>query len=311
MSTQTTTVPGSFAQSDGISPALQAFYWSIRRELWENRSLYLAPLIAAVVFLSGFLISLFTLRHRFSSSQLNSEQLREALTTRLDYAAALIMVTAFVVGIFYTVDALYGERRDRSILFWKSLPVSDVTTVLSKFTIPIVVVPVASFAITLLAQFCMLLVSSVMLVGSGAETGAVWTGPFLRDSAALFYHLLTIHGFWYAPLYAWVLLVSAWAPRLPFLWAFFPPFVIGGLEKITFNTTHFFELLQYRLMGPGGAMAPEPSSHDVAATPIPHHVAATLIPHHFFSTPGLWTGLVVAVGLVFLTVRVRRYRGPI
>src|SRR5438552_2964379 len=171
MSTQSTTALGSFVQPQGISPALRAFYWSVRRELWENRSLYIAPLIAATVFLFGFLISLFSLRHRISSSQLDSAQLRDALTNRHDIAAILIMGTAFVVGIFYTIDALYGERRDRSILFWKSLPVSDLVTVLSKFTIPIVVVPMVSFAITLLTQFCMLLLSTLMLLGSGVGVG--------------------------------------------------------------------------------------------------------------------------------------------
>jgi ABC-2 type transport system permease protein len=301
MSTQTTTVPGSFTQSHGISRALGTFWWSIRRELWENRSLYLAPLIAAIVFLLGFVVSAIHLRHRFSSSQINTEQLREALTTRFDIAAALIMFIAFFIGIFYTIDALYGERRDRSILFWKSLPVSDLTTVLSKFSIPIVVVPMVSFAITLVTQFCMLLLSSVILMGSGAGVGTVWTGvPFLSDSSALFYHLLTVHGFWYAPLYAWLLLISAWAPRLPFLWAVLPPFVIAGLEKITLGTSHFVDLLKYRALGPNSAMAPE---H--------HHTTTTLIPQHFFSTPGLWTGVVVAAALLFVTVRVRRYRGPI
>lgn len=311
MSTQTTTVPGSFAQWDGISPALRAFCWSIRRELWENRSLYIAPLIAATVFVLGFIVSVARLRHQVSSSQLDTAQLHEALTTRFDLAAGLIMVVAFVIGIFYAIDALYGERRDRSILFWKSLPISDLTTVLSKFTIPIIVVPVISFGITLLTQFVMLLLSSAILAGSGASLGIVWNvTPFLVDSGALFYHLLTIHGFWYAPLYAWLLLVSGWAPRLPFLWAFLPPFVICGLEKITLGTSYFLDLLKYRALGPNGAMAPE-HHQQVSGATIPQHTAATLIPHHFFSTPGLWTGLVVAAVLLFVTVRVRRYRGPI
>ena len=59
------------------------------------------------------------------------------------------MGTAFIVGIFYSLDALHGERRDRSILFWKSMPVSDLTTVLSKASIPLVVLPLLSFAISL------------------------------------------------------------------------------------------------------------------------------------------------------------------
>ena len=301
MSTQSTTVPGSLVQPQGISPAFRSFWWSIKRELWENRSLYIAPLVAATVFLLGFFVALVSLRYRVFSSTINAERLREVLTSRHDLAAGLIMGTAFVVGIFYTIDALYGERRDRSILFWKSLPVSDLTTVLSKFTIPIVVVPVLSFGIALLTQFCMLLLSTVVLAGSGMPVGTVWTVTFLRGSSALFYHLLTIHGFWYAPLYAWLLLVSAWAPRLPLLWAILPPFVICGLEKIAFNTSYFLGLLKYRALGPSNTMTPE------------HHqdMAASLIPHHFFSTPGLWTGLLVAAALLYLTMRVRRYRGPI
>ncbi len=311
MSTQTV-VPGSFAQSDGISRALETFYWSIRRELWEYRSLYFAPLIAATVFIFGFIVSVARLRHLVSSSQLDAAQLHEALTTRFDLAAGLIMGIAFFVGIFYAIDALYGERRDRSILFWKSLPVSDLITVLSKFTVPIVVVPTISFGITLLTQFAMLLLSSMILVGSGANLGIVWNAtPFLLDSAALFYHLLTIHGLWYAPLYAWLLLASAGAPRVPFLWAFLPPFVICGLEKITLGTSNFLNLLKYRALGPNGAMTPEHHHPLTSAEAIPQHTAATLIPHHFFSTPGLWTGLLVAAALLFVTVRVRRYRGPI
>lgn len=302
MNTHSTTVHGSFAPEHGLPPTLRSFFWSIRRELWENRSVYIAPLIAGVMFLFGFVLNLFKLRQGLSSRLLDPEKLRAALTTRHDLAAALIMGTAFVVGIFYTIDALYGERRERSILFWKSLPVSDLVTTLSKLSIPIVVVPMISFAIALLAQFCMLLSSTVILAGSGADLSLLWTGtPFLRDSSALLYHLLAIHGLWYAPLYAWLLLVSAWAPRLPFLWAVLPPFVICGLEKIAFNTSYFLDLLKYRALGPGSSMAPE------------HHqeFMAILIPHHFFSSPGLWTGLLVAAVLVFLTARLRRYRGPI
>src|SRR5690348_1882559 len=107
MSTHTTTVPGSFAQLDEMSRALGTFWWSIQRELWENRSLYVAPLVAATVFLFGFVVSVIRLRHRVSSSQLDSTQLREALTTRFDIAAVLIMGIAFLIGIFYSIDALY------------------------------------------------------------------------------------------------------------------------------------------------------------------------------------------------------------
>ena len=295
MNTQSNAMPESF-DSQGIAPvamsATRPMYWSVRRELWENRSIYIAPLAAAAVFLFGFVVNMVTLRRRIHGVwPPDPAQQHHVLATRYELAAALIMGTALIVGIFYSLDALYGERRDRSILFWKSLPVSDLTTVLSKITIPLVILPLLSFAITVATQFI------------GVNIGTLWAeASFFHVSLVLLYHLLTVHGVWYAPLYGWLLLVSALAPRAPFIWAFLPPFVICGVEKIAFNTSHFLALLQYRLLGPGGAMAPD--NH-------PKDFMATLIPEHFFSTPGLWTGLVVAAVFLFAAVRLRRYRGPI
>ncbi len=307
MSTQSNAMPESF-DSQRISPAAMSatrpLYWSVRRELWENRSIYIAPLAAAIVFLLGFFISMVSLRHRMHGVwPLDSAQGRDVFATRYELAAALIMGTALIVGLFYSLDALYGERRDRSILFWKSLPVSDPITVLSKLAIPIVILPLLSFAITIATQFTMLLLGSIILLGSGVNIATLWTeASFVHVSVVLLYHLLTVHGLWYAPLYGWLLLVSAWAPRAPFLWAFLPPFVICGVEKIAFNTSHFLAMLQHRLIGPGDAMAPGSAPPDFMAT---------LIPTHFFSTPGLWTGLAVAAVFLFATVRLRRYQGPV
>jgi ABC-2 type transport system permease protein len=299
--------PGSPLESQVIAPpaaisAARRMYWSVRRELWENRSIYIAPLVAAVVFLFGFVINMVTVRRRIGASLLDPAQQHSLLTARYELSAALIMGTALLVGIVYSLDALYGERRDRSILFWKSLPVSDLTTVLSKLTIPLVILPFLSFAISLATQFIMLLLSSVILLGSGVNIAALWTEvSFFHVSLVLLYHLLTVHGLWYAPLYGWLLLVSAWAPRAPFIWAFLPPFVICGVEKIAFNTSHFLALLQYRLMGPGDAMA----------NGAPKDFMATLIPDHFFDRPGLWIGLALAAMFLAAAVRLRRYQGPI
>src|SRR6266849_1251595 len=227
MSTQSNAMPESF-DSQRIAPdamsATRPLYWSVRRELWENRSIYIAPLAAAIVFLLGFFISMVSLRHRMHGIwPLDSAQGHDVFATRYELAAALIMGTALIVGIFYSLDALYGERRDRSILFWKSLPVSDLITVLSKLTIPVVILPLLSFAIAVATQFVMLLLSSVALLGSGQNIGALWARmSFFHTSLMLLYHIVTVHGLWYAPLYGWLLLVSAWAPRAPFIWAFLP-----------------------------------------------------------------------------------------
>src|SRR5207249_4125035 len=191
------------------------------------------------------------------------------------------------VGIFYSLDALYGERRDRSILFWKSLPVSDLTTVLSKFTIPLIILPLLSFAIAVVTQFVMLLLSSGLSAGTlGARMS------FFHMSLMLLYHILTVHGLWYAPLYGWLLLVSAWAPRAPFIWAFLPPFVIWGLEKIVFQTSHFLAMLQYRLTGP------EPSTTAAQHGTVMEIISALTLAQ-FLSTPGLWTGLIIAAAFLF------------
>src|SRR5439155_7448087 len=143
-------------------------YWSIRREVWENRSLWVAPGIVAAVMQFGFLISTMTLRHGISAAvPLDQAEQRAAIEMPLDMTAGLLMLTAFIVGVFYCLDALHGERRDRSILFWKSLPVSDRTTVLSKATIPLVVLPLVTFAIVVAAQLVMLLWTSALLITHG------------------------------------------------------------------------------------------------------------------------------------------------
>jgi ABC-2 type transport system permease protein len=299
MSTPSNTVPGSPLESQVTAPAVitasRRMYWSVRRELWEYRSIYIAPLTVAAVFLLVFLIA-FTLspKHR-----------HEPLDMPYELAAGLIMGTGFIVGIFYSLDALYGERRDRSILFWKSLPVSDLTTVLSKFAIPLVILPLFSFAVTVVTQFVMMLLSSAVLLGSGLSAGTLGARmSFFHMSLMLLYHILTVHGLWYAPIYGWLLLVSAWAPRAPFIWAFLPPFVIWGVEKIAFRTSHFLGMLQYRLTGP------EPSTTTGSSENL-MDILSALTAAQFFSTPGLWVGLAVAAIFLAAAVRLRRYREPI
>ncbi len=298
MSTPSNTVPGSPVESQVAAPAAitasRRLYWSLRRELWEHRSIYMAPLSAAAIFLPAFMIAL----------MISPAHRHEPLDRPYEFAAAFIMGTGFIIGIFYCLDALYGERRDRSILFWKSLPVSDLTTVLSKFAIPIVILPLLTFAITIVTQFVILLISSAFLLGSVQSVGTLGTRmSFFHMSLIFLYHILTVHGLWYAPMYAWLLLVSAWAPRAPFIWAFMPPFVIWGVEKIAFRSTHFLALLEHRLTGPEPAnMAPGSSLMDIMSA---------LTPLQFLSTPGLWIGLAIAAAFLAAAVRLRRYREPI
>jgi ABC-2 type transport system permease protein len=312
MSTQSNAVPDAPLESQAIAPAanpaIQPLYWSVRREVWENRAIYIAPLSVAAVVLFGFLISTVHLAQRTRAAlTLGPERLRATLVMPYDVAAALIIVTAFLVGIFYCLDALYGERRDRSVLFWKSLPVSDLTTVLSKLIIPVVVLPLVIFVVILATQIIMMPLNAAVLAGSGLNAAMLWEHlKFFQSSVAMLYALAAI-ALWHAPLYSWLLVVSAWARRTPFLWAVLPPLAICVLEKIAFNTTHFAKLLGYRVVGWfGRAFLPPMPAGRVPLDPL-----TQLTPGRFLSTPGLWLGLIVAAIFIAVAVRLRRYRESI
>jgi ABC-2 type transport system permease protein len=308
MNTQSNAIPDSF-DSPGVTPAAMSptrpMYWSVRRELWENRSIYLAPAVVAGVTLFGFLISTIGLPAKMRAAlALDPLKQHAAIVSHYHFAAAMIMLTALIVAIFYCLDALYGERRDRSILFWKSLPVSDLTTVLAKASVPLVILPLLAFAITVAVQLIMLLVSSAVLAGSGLSVTTLWTQLALfQMSLMLLYHLVTVHVLWHAPIYSWLLLVSAWARRVPFLWAILPPLAIVILEKIAFNTSHFAAMLEYRLRGGAEAMG--------FPGRFPIDPGMQLTPGKFLSSPGLWIGLIIAAAFLAAAARLRRYRGPI
>ncbi|MEY2574520.1 MAG: type transport system permease protein, partial [Verrucomicrobiota bacterium] len=239
--------------SPPIAPApiapTRPFFWSVRRELWENRSIYLAPMIAAGVVLFGFGITAFSLpRLRHNALALESTRMRAAIELPYDAAAMMIMFTVFIVGIFYCLDALHGERRDRSILFWKSLPVSDLISVLSKAIVPLAILPLLTLVIVLATQFIMLLLSTAVLLPSGLA-GTTWQLlPWPRLSLILLYGLVT-SALWEAPVFAWLLLVSSWARRATFLWAVLPWLAISAIEKLAFDTTFFIRMLVHRLTG--------------------------------------------------------------
>jgi ABC-2 type transport system permease protein len=303
-------MPESTLRSQGIAaaaiPAARLLYWSVRRELWENRAIYVAPVAAACVFLFGFSISiLHLLVEMHAAPWLDVMQQRELFGQPYEFAEDLIMGTALLVGMFYSVDALYGERRDRSILFWKSAPVSDLMTVLSKAAIPIVVLPLLAFAITVLTQGMMLVISSVVLMGGGQNVALLWSrvGIFHRWPMLLF-HFLCIHGLWQSPIYAWLLLISGWARRAPILWAALPPLTVGIVEKVAFNTTYFGSLIGNRFTGGSEGIAVMERGR--AMDPM-----MLFAPLHFLINPGLWIGLAVTAVLLAATVRLRRYRGPI
>jgi ABC-2 type transport system permease protein len=297
-------------QRSALVSATRPFYWSVRRELWENRSIYLAPLIAAGVVLFGYGMTTFDLpRLRRNALALEPTRMRAAIELPYDAAAMMIMFTVFIVGIFYCLDALHGERRDRSILFWKSLPVSDRTSVLSKAIVPLAILPLLTFVIVLATQLIMLLLSTAVLLPSGLA-GTTWQLlPWPRLLLILFYGLVT-SALWEAPVFAWLLLVSSWARRATFLWAVLPWLAISAIEKLAFDTTFFIRLLGRRVTDgfqQGFVVVNYPSN---AHVPIVDRLTQ-FDPLKFLTNPELWIGLVVAVAFLVAAIRLRRSRGPL
>jgi ABC-2 type transport system permease protein len=310
MNTESNILRESALDSERVAaaaPQTRPFYWSVRRELWENRWIYVGQLAVAGVFLVGFLFNMTRWLDKMRGlSATDPAQYWETVSLPYNIAAGALMGTLILMSIFYSSDTLYGERRDRSILFWKSLPVSDFTTVLAKASIPLVILPLLTFAITVALHLVMLLMSSIVLPASGMGFASVWKelGIF-QMWGMLLYHILLAHVLWPFPVYCWLILVSGWARRATLLWAALPVVAIGGLEKLIFHTSHFAEMVGTRLIG-SGAPTDVTTGEMLPTGPMTH-----LTPLRYLGAPGLWMGLVVAAVFLAAAVRMRRYRDPV
>lgn len=284
------------------------FYWSVWREIWENRSLYMAPLIVAGVQVIGLAFSCSGIADRRRAVLLLDDPLarRHQIEPPYDMVAMMMILTVCVVGVFYCLDALHGERRDRSILFWKSLPVSDRIAVLAKATIPLVVLPLIAFALTMCVQLIMLVMSSVVLAVHGVNPATTLSHvPFLQNWLVFLYGLIAL-SLWHAPIYAWFLMVSAWARRATFLWAILPWIALGIFERITFGTKYFGSFVRHRLMG----FAPDAFDFRGQEKPSIDYLSQ-LTPGRYLTSPGLWLGLLVAGAFICGAIWFRRDKGPI
>jgi ABC-2 type transport system permease protein len=283
-----------------LTSVRQKLYWSVRRELWEHRVVFIAPLVVALLVLVAFALITMTASIPQNGDRGTTSAAKVGLALAGGGAAATLVATMVLLGCFYCIDVLASERRDRSILFWKSLPVSDATTILAKFAVPIVVLPL--FSIALIAAYqCVILLSAGLIGGvrgtdSFSTQGKVPLGEF---TVGLAYFIATLT-LWYAPIYSGLMLISAWAKRGALMWAVVPPLALLAIEKAALHTSLISDFLQHRLLG-----AYEEAFTD---TRIASGVKSVIDPARFFSSPSLWIGLVVASALLFATIRLRRRR---
>jgi ABC-2 type transport system permease protein len=278
----------------------------IRREFWEHRALWIAPLSVALLLLLGAIIG----KVNFDSSLAALPEQRRALFgVGMAYAALPQFITLGIITWMYAGDCLYTERKDRSILFWKSMPVSDTLTVLSKLLVVTVVVPLGIYLVSALTT---LLMSGIYLVRAWEDhSGEVFwdSGTWLRIQGISLIALIA-GVLWYAPVTAFLMLVSAWARRSAQLWVLLPPVVLIMMERIALGTNHVMDVVLYRLGAVFAQANPRFPGPDEAAGHgrTLNLLFASVDPFPLFANVDLWLGLLVAALLIVATIRIRQYR---
>lgn len=283
----------------------RTFAWQVRRELWEHRALWIAPLAVAAFAMLVQLGAALTASDAGRAAALANPAAGREFQVLYSAMIGSIVIAGLLVGILYSLDALQGERRDRSILFWKSLPVTDRMTVLSKAAVPLVVVPLIVFPIVVVSTLVMMGLQSLVWSLDGFDPAQLWARvdlPFLW--LALLYGM-PFMALWNAPLYAWILLASAWSRRLAFLWAAAPFAAILMVEHLALHHTPAHWLLERRIGG--GVLQPYTANGEglVWAERL-----SDLDPARLWSLPGLWAGVLLAVLFLYAAIRIRRSRTP-
>jgi len=281
----------------------------VRREFWEHRALWIAPLVVTGLLVVCTAIGRIHLGVE-ESATVQGEAQRVAVLTIIQavLAVPLYVVAMFVVS-FYLLDCLYSERKDRSILFWKSLPVSDGLTVCAKLLVALVVVPLGVFVLALLAHLLCTAVLGLRVVSGSVPAVFTWsTYEWLRTGLVmLLVTLLAV--LWYAPLAAYLLLMSAWVRRAPVLLATLPLVIGPILEWVAFGTRHFMDFINYRLNGIWWLLGVH-NTHIVTKHGL-YSVGTALEVldfHSVLTSVDLWLGLAVCAALVYAVIRIRRFR---
>jgi ABC-2 type transport system permease protein len=320
--------------------------WLLRREFWEHKgSMFWAPAIVAallVLFVGGTMIYGMAVHGAPGVVHINGQPLSHGAFAAAMPAESRAMVGNLASGMyiaagsplfiimagvvfFYCIGALYNERQDRSILFWKSLPVSDGMTVLSKAVTALCVAPAISIALATAASLAMLLLACIaMSIGGIHLAGSILSQPDLYLQPLRLVALLPVYLVWALPTIGWLLLVSSWAKTKPLLWALGVPLIALLLVKwISYTLENFsgaplniMPLAQEtvaRLLGgivPGiwfsftGGIPPE--MHQNARGPDTQVLfeASWMT----LATAKAWIGALAGAAMIFGAMRLRRWR---
>lgn len=294
----------------------------LKREIWEHRSIYVTPLaiasivtlgtLAMLVFAGGFAKELDIAI--FGATNIAGDAERKvALTGFFVGTSWVFLLAAMVLTVFYSLDCLYAERKDKSILFWRSLPVTDAEAVLSKLTTAIIVIPVVTVAAIIATHLVDLVVTSLWFSAKGADAGhLIWGSVPLLDNwvAALIVTLAT--AIWMSPFVGWLLFVSAFTKRSPLLMAFMPLLLIPLLELIFLRSSIFAEaVFTRRGMLPLFRGMDMEAFFDEKSLHVNKEIVSLLSyldVVQFLRSPSMWGGVIVCALFVTAAIYVRRYR---
>jgi ABC-2 type transport system permease protein len=331
--------------------AASRFGLLLRREFWEHKGGFLwAPVVAGGIFLllalmgiilgevarsrladdahfnteDGNSVSISGLDLGMLTDRLGPEELAN-LGNAVDISLFMAMswpliVLAFVV-FFYCLGALYDERKDRSVLFWKSLPVSDRDTVLSKVASATIVAPLLAMAAGIATMFgFLLLASAVVLLHGGNPLALLWGPGSPLTIAAQLVATLPVYAVWSLPTVGWLLLCSSWSRSKPFLWAIMIP-LFAGIFVTWFRLMQFFgegagwfwqhvvaRLLLSTVPGADLLYRGEDFMIDAEGIEHVHQLMSVSTAYAAFGRPEIWIGAAAGIVMILIAIRLRRWR---
>jgi len=300
---------------------IRYYFALIKREFWEHRSFWVTPVAIASIIILGTLTALMFAGDFakeldlaiFGAQNIAGDPHRKAILTGFFVGSSPLFVLGLAILIvFYTLDSLYAERKDKSILFWRSLPVTDAETVISKLLAALILIPAITIAAIIATHLVNLIVTSVWVSVKGGNAGVlIWGSVSLFDN--WFAAIIAIYGMciWMSPFVGWFLFVSAYTKRAPLLMAFLPLVLIPMIEGIFMRSAHFAEAVWGR-----GARIPLFSGVDVEAMlEDKMHLREDMISllsvidlGKFVTSIETWIGLIVCGLFVTAAIYVRRYR---
>jgi ABC-2 type transport system permease protein len=311
--------------------------WLLKRELWENKGgIFWAPIFTGGIYLGLMIMAILVGQMSVNRAhiQINNLKLGE-LTSKITpeiqqhiYAgtelslymiAGLLGVVLFFVLFFYCLGALYDDRRDRSVLFWKSLPISDSSTVASKAATALLVAPVLSTVAAIITGVGFLLLLSAYVGFYGINPFPLLWGELAPLKVAFnLIAMLPVQILWALPTIGWLLLVSSWAKSKPFLWALALPIGAGIMvswfdlmQSIAMPDTWFWKNVVARLLlsiVPGSWIDTTQIDDNFQGPQDLLRLVDLSNAYATFATPQLWVGAIAGIAMIAAAVYFRRKR---